>query len=41
MLPYPVSKDECKKGGWAGFTALEFHNQGQCVSWVAGQSGDA
>ncbi len=40
-LPYPVSKNECTKGGWADFTAPEFRNQGQCVSWVARQTGDA
>jgi hypothetical protein len=40
-LPYPTAKEQCKKGGWADFTAPEFRNQGQCVSWVARQSGDA
>lgn len=29
----PVTKDECKKGGWEGFGV--FKNQGDCVSWVA------
>jgi hypothetical protein len=41
VLPYPTAKEQCKKGGWADFTAPEFRNQGQCVSWVARQSGDA
>jgi hypothetical protein len=40
-LPYPTAKEQCKKNGWAEFTAPEFRNQGQCVSWVARQSGDA
>lgn len=31
---YPVTKDDCKHGGWAGFTGVDFRNQGQCVSWV-------
>ncbi|WP_108664538.1 hypothetical protein [Euzebya rosea] len=30
----PTSKDDCKKGGWAGFNNPTFRNQGQCVSWV-------
>lgn len=34
----PLSKDECKKGGWANFTDPTFKNQGQCVSFVATQS---
>lgn len=29
----PTSKDQCKKGGWAGFGV--FKNQGDCVSYVA------
>lgn len=41
VLPYPTAKEQCKKGGWADFTAPGFRNQGQCVSWVARQSGDA
>ncbi len=31
---YPISKDECKEGGWETFTDPSFRNQGQCVSWV-------
>ncbi len=27
----PTAKDECKKGGWAGFG---FRNQGQCIKFV-------
>jgi predicted extracellular nuclease len=36
---YPISKDECKKGGWRTFTDPTFRNQGQCVSWVNRQRG--
>jgi hypothetical protein len=32
----PTSKDQCKKGGWKNF-GTKFKNQGQCVSFVAGQ----
>lgn len=32
----PVSKDECKKGGWQTFGV--FKNQGDCVSFVATKS---
>jgi hypothetical protein len=27
----PVSKDDCKDGGWALFG---FRNQGECIAWV-------
>lgn len=30
----PLTKDECKKGGWMNFTDPSFKNQGQCVSFV-------
>lgn len=30
----PLSKDDCKKGGWSRFTDPAFKNQGQCVRWV-------
>jgi hypothetical protein len=30
----PVSKDQCKKGGWQSFNGM-FKNQGDCVSYVA------
>jgi hypothetical protein len=30
----PVSKDECKNGGWMNFNTPSFQNQGQCVSFV-------
>lgn len=30
----PVSKDDCKNGGWESFTNPSFKNQGQCVSSV-------
>ncbi len=31
---FPITKNDCKHGGWADFTAVAFRNQGQCVSWV-------
>jgi hypothetical protein len=31
---FPMSKDECKEGGWMTFGDM-FKNQGQCVSYVA------
>ncbi len=31
---FPITKQDCKHGGWADFTEVEFRNQGQCVSWV-------
>lgn len=34
----PQSKDDCKKGGWQGYTddeGVSFANQGDCVSYVA------
>lgn len=31
----PVTKDDCKNGGWKTFTAPTFKNQGQCVSMMA------
>jgi hypothetical protein len=31
--PLPISKDQCKNGGWHNFTG--FRNQGDCVSFVA------
>lgn len=30
----PVTKDDCKKGGYLAFAALGFMNQGECVSYV-------
>jgi hypothetical protein len=33
--PQPVGKEFCKKGGWQDFPGLEFHNQGDCVSFFA------
>jgi hypothetical protein len=32
-LPFPISKDQCKHGGWRSFGV--FKNQGDCVSFVA------
>jgi hypothetical protein len=31
--PFPISKDQCKNGGWQGHGI--FQNQGDCVSFVA------
>jgi hypothetical protein len=31
--PFPVSKDQCKNGGWRTFGV--FKNQGDCVNFVA------
>lgn len=31
---FPREKDDCKDGGWATYTRLQFPNQGQCVSYV-------
>ena len=31
--PFPISKDQCKNGGWRNFP--QFKNQGDCVSFVA------
>lgn len=31
---HPLSKDECKQGGWQEFDSPSFRNQGDCVSWV-------
>ena len=31
--PLPISKDQCKNGGWKTFGV--FKNQGDCVSFVA------
>ena len=33
-LVSPVSKDECKNGGWQTFNNPVFKNQGDCISWV-------
>jgi len=37
---YPISKDECKNGGWRTFTDPTFRNQGHCVAWVNRQERD-
>jgi hypothetical protein len=29
--PDPVTKDDCKKGGWEAFG---FRNQGQCIRFI-------
>ena len=39
-LVVPLTKDECKKGGWQTFTDMNFRNQGDCVSYVATQTND-
>jgi hypothetical protein len=31
-VPFPISKDQCKNGGWRDFP--EFKNQGQCIAFV-------
>ncbi len=31
---FPTTMRDCKHGGWADFTGVDFRNQGQCVSWV-------
>jgi hypothetical protein len=31
---FPISRDDCRHGGWADFTGVTFRNQGQCQSWV-------
>lgn len=30
----PVSKDQCKKGGWMTFNTPKFRNQGECIGFV-------
>jgi hypothetical protein len=37
LIAGPVTKDECKNGGWALFTNPKFKNQGQCVAYVNAQ----
>lgn len=32
---YPVTKEDCKNGGYKSFTIQKFKNQGDCVSYVA------
>lgn len=32
--PIPTSADQCKKGGWMGFQAPVFKNQGDCIQYV-------
>ena len=34
----PLTKADCKKGGWKTFTDPKFKNQGQCVAYVNHQS---
>jgi len=44
-LPFPRTKDDCKKGGWQtlypkdGEDGHPFKNQGECVSWVVVHGG--
>lgn len=35
----PMTKDECKEGGWKNFQDPSFKNQGECVSWVVSNRG--
>lgn len=30
----PLTKDECKKGGWQNFPGFNFKNQGDCIQFV-------
>jgi len=30
----PITKADCKKGGWKTFSSPKFKNQGQCVAYV-------
>ena len=30
--PFPISKDQCKNGGWRNYP--QFKNVGQCVAFV-------
>lgn len=36
----PDNKDQCKDGGWAVFSAMDFKNQGDCVSYVNHNDGN-
>ena len=31
---FPTTRADCRHGGWADFTGIEFRNQGQCIAWV-------
>jgi hypothetical protein len=35
----PMTKDDCKNGGWMKFQDPSFRNQGQCVSYVVSHRG--
>ena len=37
-VPFPTSREQCKKGGWRNFPG--FKNQGACVSFVATGGGN-
>ena len=30
----PMTKEECKSGGWRSFSSLGFDNQGSCISYI-------
>lgn len=34
----PLTKDDCKNGGWMAFTDPSFRNQGQCIAYVNHQN---
>ena len=34
VLAQPMTKDDCKKGGWKQFSGLGFKNQGSCIKFV-------
>lgn len=31
---FPTTTADCRHGGWADVTGIEFRNQGQCIAWV-------
>ncbi|MCV2395174.1 hypothetical protein OEB99_12725 [Actinotalea sp. M2MS4P-6] len=31
---FPTTTADCRHGGWAEYTGIDFRNQGQCISWV-------
>jgi PKD repeat protein len=38
-VSYPISKDQCKSGGWQNYGGI-FKNQGDCVSFVSTGGGN-
>jgi len=37
-MSHPITKDQCKDGGWMHFSNLTFKNQGECILFVNLQS---